>query len=323
MSYQDSSIVALYNGQRDSLNAAGDPPGGLPERTNYEYVTQGHSLDDHGYAGEGATPTPFTKVNAWMARFADADGTTIAGGRVSLGQIELHISAYPPTQQNWDNGGQFATNAWESGTYAEQNFDVITLMPSNYYESEMAPRPYVNDTASALSRIGPLIDLHRADHPTADIFVRCHWPYTDAYDGGAFPMVPATFATYDAETQNEWLTWFIAFRNAISGSGRPVAMIPDGPVTAWCFRNLAYLSGITFLDRYGDSAPHGNEPTYFMAALSQYICHTRRTPDLTNLDFTGTSQMPQAMIDNRQDIANNVRTRLDFHNQTFPVYVPS
>jgi hypothetical protein len=84
-------------------------------------------------------------------------------------------------------------------------------------------------------------------------------------------------------------------------------MFPVGPVVAWLFENESYLQSLNFYDFYGDSAPHGSENVYLLAALVVYQSMYQATPNINN--FT----IPAAATQIRPE---TIQVRLNFHNAT-------
>ncbi len=306
-------VIVPYNGVMDSRDPLGT--GRVqPLLSTSSFFVFGHSL--FSYEGsvepDSAQETPYTSVGVWLGLLASASATE-SGGAHLFGQIVNHNAA---TWPNISASGTFSENTfdpWPGGEFGEQDFDHIYIMPSNFLESEMGQSPFSGSVVSAVTEIGSLIDRIRVSYPGTDILVYCHWP--DAGPYGAMPLSASSHASYRADTMGDWLDWFVNLQNGLAASGRPVRMLPVGPIIAWLQENEAYLSSLSWASLYGDDAPHGTENVYFLAALICYRAVYRRNPSVENFSFpSDVSQMSVEITDNLASLLLAIESRLNYYN---------
>ncbi len=294
----------------------GRNPGGLSGQTpinSSSFYIFGHSLATYD-GGDDAPATSYTRTGEWYGLLAQASGTA-AGGAHTFGQFSNHNA------QPWPNvnisGKYLIGNTFDpipDDTFPGESLEHFLTMPSNFLEEDMGGPPYTQPITTAQGALETLIDNILSVYPSSEVFLYVHWPDGGFYAGGV-NMSRATFTSYNNATMGGYLDWHVDLQNAIIGNGRSLRTIPVGPIIAWLFENEAYLSSLEFSDVYGDSAPHGSENIYFLAAL---ICY--RTIYMQNPNI-GTFTFPPAAAQIRAEISSNVASivtaidsRLDYFN---------
>lgn len=271
----------------------------------------GHSLFTH----DGVGADTYTRAGEWLGLIAAEDGTQFAGGG-EFGQIEgangqndLWSSGAPTSSALAFSNDTYV--AWPSGTWADQDWSHIIIMPSNFQ--------YLEDATLRTPGFTTFIDYVRAEIYFSDFVMHMHW-----HEPGVVSMTTQEFQTYKDFVRSEYMTWYQTLVRDIQEQ-RPNVLLrvaPVGPVVFDCVDNLAFLSGVTFSDLFMDDAGHGTQTMYFLTALVFYRVMYGTNPDLTNFTFpAGATQILQSVRDNLPSIVGYVQTRLDhYHNNVIEVY---
>jgi hypothetical protein len=326
----DTAIAAEYTVNYSAVDIAGNSSEvhlnvvvldvGLPVSRSI-YNVFGHSLFTY-VGGDDAVATAYTNAGDWLGLLAGVSGNESVGS-YTFGQIENH------NLLDWSN----VNNVTVSGAYnigntsvfgegfADKNFTHFYLMPSNFLEADMGGPPYSSSVATTQAGLETLIDNINGYYAGAEKILYVHWPdggfYINEQQGETLNTLNdrSRFTEYNEDVIQDYLAWHVNLQNAINANGHNVRTIPVGPVIAWLFENESYLQSLNFTDVYGDSAPHGTENIYLLAALVVYQSIYQTNPDLEN--FT----IPSAATQIRPEIANNlpaivaaIEARLNFHN---------
>ena len=235
--------------------------GALAPVTEIHYYVFGHSLfmwntqTEPGSEAESAT-------GYWLGALAQASGVESAGTG-QWGQLDYHRI---PAEAQWT----LETNTftpWPSGSFADQDFSHVIVMPSNFEQTHLSPSDYMAQTER-------VIDYILSEEPNTTITLYEHWP--KPADAG--PIVDQTDLT-DAEwsttkdyTLGNYHNWFVEWQNLIVARypNANIRMIPIGPVIAQLLNNSPYLANIDYQDLYVDDAPHGSRTKYLLAAMVTY-----------------------------------------------------
>jgi hypothetical protein len=278
----------------------------------------GHSLFTYD-GGDAAPATSYTRAGEWLGLLAQHAGLDCTGS-FTFGQYTNHNAL------NWTSGTASDVNV--SGTYAigndpaypvSEDYGAISYthfisMPSNFLEADMGGPPFnrvVTTTANEWETLDDNIDRY---HPGIPHLLYVHWP-----DAGFYAVssndTPANFTAYNNDVMGDYLDWHIDLQNELVNRGRTLRTLPVGPVIAWIFENVPGPDGLAFYDVYGDSAPHGDENIYFLAALVCFRAIYGNGPDLSGFSFPGAAtQMQSAITSNFDEIDLAVQTRLAYHN---------
>lgn len=305
-------VLTPYNGVCDGR----DPDGtgeNMPALASTASYIFGHSLASrYNSPPDDTTATPWTVMFEWFGYLASRAGRQ-AGGSHSFGQIDTH-NAQPwpePVSNGSYAGGTF--DPWPSGNFADQNFEHFYVMPSNYLEEEMGYAPFSAPVAGTVASLSTLIDNIRASYPNADVVIYCHWPDAGPYNSGN-PLTPAIHQTYRGDTKGDWLDWFIELQNTLVASGRPVRMIPVGPIIATIL-DQPFMANVTWAQLYDDNSPHGREPIYMLAAFICYRAIMRENPDVSNWAYpAGATQQLSEITDNLPAIVDLIQLELHKYN---------
>ncbi|MFL0802573.1 MAG: hypothetical protein K6L81_02575 [Agarilytica sp.] len=304
-------IIVNNNGVMDGNDPQGLAGAPTPVSSSIFHVF-GHSLFTYT-GGDDATPSQWTTTGEWLGLLAQASGTSSAG-TYTFGQFTNHNS------QPWPNAnvqGGYASNSFDpapNGSFPGHSYEHFYLMPSNFLEADMGMPPHSQPVTTATTDASTLIDNILSVYPSAEIFLYVHWGDAGTYPG-AENMLRASFDTYNTDQQTTYLDWHIAWQDALVASGRGVRTIPVGPIIGWLFENESYLQSVDFNQVYGDSAPHGSENIYFLAALICYRAIYGQDPNIASFTFpAGATQMLPEVTDNAAALVSAVRSRLNYHN---------
>jgi len=301
------------------LSACGSSGGGSDDKvlvsapgstvTSSRFHVFGHSLFTY-WGG-----TPYTNVGDWLGLLAGASGLESVGSH-RFGQYAGWNAL------NWGNPASIGFNdLFEqgntspfSGNLTNSNYTHFYTMPSNFLTTDMGGPPYNQPITTAQGELETLIDNINSLPSTVEHILYTHWGRAGSYSVSSSNSRP-DFTIYNNAQMGDYLDWHIELQDAVIGGGRPIRMFPVGPIIAWLFENESYLQSLNFYDVYGDSAPHGSENIYLLAALVVYQSIYQASPNLSN--FT----IPSAATQIRPEIANNlpsivaaIQGRLDFHN---------
>lgn len=287
----------------------------LPPVSQSEYHIFGHSLAVYT-GGDLAPASDYTSVGEWIGLLAQNSGAEAFGTFTFAQFSDANAEPWPNPNINgsFDIGNNFDPSP--TGTFSQRNYHHFYMMASNFLAVDMGPYPFDNSIATAQSEMETLIDNIQSVYPSAESFLYIH--SHDAGDNVRYPgmenMARPAFTTYNTDVQNEYLNWHTGLQDAVHAT-RPIRSIPVGPTIAWLCENESYLTSLDFSDLYGDSAPHGSENIYFLAALVCYRVVFRQNPVVSDFVFpAAATQMLSAITDNVQSIVNAIESRLTFHN---------
>ncbi|MFT6202396.1 MAG: hypothetical protein ACJAZJ_001598, partial [Candidatus Endobugula sp.] len=301
------------------VSAQPSPPVNAVTSSNFHVF--GHSLFTYG-GGDEATPTVYTNAGNWLGLLASASGNQSVGS-FTFGQISGHNA------QDWSEANNVVVNgAYDLGNtsvhgedFANKDFTHFYLMPSNYFEFEMGGPPYTNSVTTTQAGLETLVDNIDNYYASAEKILYVHWPdggfYINPYIGETLDVLDnrSRFTEYNEDVINEYLSWHVSLQNAINANGRTIRTIPVGPVIAWLLENEPYLQSLNFTDVYGDSAPHGTENIYLLAALVAYHAIYQTPPDLANFTIpSDATQIRSEVANNLPSIIAAIEARLNFHN---------
>ncbi len=301
----------VMNGN-DPLGLAGGPTPLPTPIASSTYHVFGHSLFTYT-GGDVATPTQWTTTGEWLGLLAQASGTTSAGS-YNFGFFANHNAHGWPNVSIQNTYPANSSNPSPDGSLAGHSYEHFYIMPSNFLEADMGMPPHNQPVTTATADASTLIDNILSVYPSGEIFLYVHWGDAGTYPGGV-NMDRASFITYSIDQHTTYLDWHIAWQDALVSSGRNVRTIPVGPIIGWLFENEGYLAGLNFNQVYGDSAPHGTENIYFLAALICYRAMYGQDPNVAAFTFpAGATQIINEISSNVPALVNSIRARLDYHN---------
>lgn len=287
------------------------PSPNLPEGSplsGSEYYVFGHSLFTNG-----GTVGEYDNVGNWLNVLAGNSSNT-ASGAFTFGQIDVHL-AHP-----WPNVSTI-TGTYEGNTrnpvpnelFPGNLFEHFYVMPSNFLSTEMGQSPFSNSPAATATNLQSIIDDILVSYPSGDIILYCHWQDAGPY-AGQENMTRATFTTYNNDCMGDYLDWFVDLQDLIVASGRNIRMFPVGPIIAWLLENESYLQSLDFNQLYADSAPHGLDTIYFLAALVVYRAIYRQNPVVSGLTYPVGSVIRGEVTSNLSTIVTQIESRLTYYN---------
>lgn len=293
----------------------GKPASGTALVSSAKYHVFGHSLFTYT-GGDAAPDTAYTKVGEWLGLLA---------GHASLSSVGSFTfgfySGHNAQDFSGDGSGVTITGSYDignttpfTGNFSGQNYSLFLSMPSNFLAVDMGEPPYTNSTLTTQGEWEDLDDNIDLVYPSAEHVLYIHWP-----DAGPYAVsstnARADFTTYNNATMAEYLNWHITLQDNLVTAGRTIRAFPVGPIIAWLFENVNELNALNFNDVYGDSAPHGSENIYFLAALVCFRSIYGHFPNLAGFTFPGAAtQMRSEITNNLPVIDAAVKTRLDYHN---------
>ncbi|WP_111979507.1 cadherin-like domain-containing protein [Algibacillus agarilyticus] len=281
------------------------------------YFVFGHSLFTFD-GGDLATPTLYTRAGNWLGMLALASGTKASGGGI-FGQIPGHLAQSANTGVGYAyecNSDIYWDPDMDGTSFEQQSFDDVIFMPSNYEEPS---RPVIDSLAPAAE----LVEFITENQPSADVFIYEHWPDSPLAiqslgDDPISVINAAGFSEYNQYTAGDYHEWFVDYQDQVNAAtpNTSIRMIPVGPIIADLLENETYMSDVVFTDMYGDSAPHGMENTYLLAALITYRVMFEANPDLTQFVIPATAvQIIPEIAENLPEIVNFIEQRLAYYNE--------
>lgn len=208
-----------------------------------------------------------TNVPLWMDRFAGADGNGLAveGG---YGFLRDFADAETPNTDWGFNGVENVLNDGRTD-FAEGSFDAIVITPANFIQEAQPFENYFDEPRSPLEATIEIVTNMGAVQPGARLFVYEGWADMGPYSGDGNPSPPA-LAAYHDYNQGEYHAWYEALVDITNAeTGAEVTLIPVASILSQILTESP-LSEIPTEDLYVDSAPHGTETTYFLAAMITY-----------------------------------------------------
>lgn len=207
-----------------------------------------HSLWEHNTAKGAATPI-------WINDFAKATGVKYE----TNGQFSPRPDALPSAREP-HLGYPGVKSSWRGGsTFARSSFNNFIHMPYNFVQTEFSPESQVKDMIAAM-------EYTAKTHPGVPFYIYEHWPEI----GDPFPPSATKLQNYYARTKGAYHQWFLEYYDIIAKAqpDTEVFMIPVGPILADMLTDSSLkVSAIAATELYEDSAPHGINNLYFLAAL--------------------------------------------------------
>jgi len=266
------------------------------------YYTFGHSLFKWDFGGEPGS-MPESSTGYWLGYLADGVAVEIAGTG-QFGQLSYHEI---PPQAGWG----FSTNEfdpWPDGSFADQDFTHVIIMPSNFEQYDTSAEDYMEDTMRVL-------DYVVAQEPNAEIILYEHYPepnLSGAVTDGA-DLSDLEWSRYRDYTRGAYHDWFLAWQDLIVSEypSVTVRMIPLGPIVMDLVEE-SFFSDVLYTDLYADDAPHGTRSSYLLMALICYRALIGENPDI-NGGFPE-DQIILEIRENSDEILSFIESRLAYYN---------
>ncbi len=218
----------------------------------------------------------FTNVPYWMDLFAEEAGNTYAANG-AYGFLREFADRPEPLSQ-WGFSG--VDSAWESGSFADAEFDSVLITPANFIQDLSVDINYFGDSRSPLDAVQDIVADVTTDQPDARIFIYQGWADMGPYSDTIPPSDDALRAYHDYNMggYNDWYETLVDQINAADPDAN-VTLIPVASTLSELFTTV--LSDIPADALYVDSAPHGTETTYYLASMITYMAtYGERPPQL-------------------------------------------
>jgi hypothetical protein len=262
----------------------------------------GNSLIHH------QTPSDETTVPHWLHHLALAAGKTFAvdGQWGFLRNFEKDL---PPIDQ-WSF--KQAKGVWnrDNAAFAKAGFNAIMVNPANFIQYQPADRPYDGDNPNNQTPLGAtlaLFDWLEAQTPGQTYYIYEGWA-----DMGTFadpvPDDASDLENYHAFNTGDYHAWYEDYVRRIKESrpGLDVNLIPVASVLSKLLTETE-LKDLQPSDLYSDTAPHGTNNTYFLAAVITYTAlYGEQAPDA----FTPPDSLHPLIRENYNAIAGRVCSEL-------------
>lgn len=206
--------------------------------------------------GNNRTNLPF-----WIDRMADTAGHVyrMEGG---FGFLRNFADQDEPNAQWGFNG---VSPAYRNGrnSFDEVSFDSIIIAPANFIQENGPRANYPGDGRSPLDAMLDIVRNVDARQPGAQITIYEGWADMDPYGG------PTN--GYYAYNRGAYHNWYENLADQVNAAAprADVSVIPVASVMADLFTDTV-LRRIADHELYVDSAPHGTETIYALAAMITY-----------------------------------------------------
>ena len=210
-----------------------------------------------------------SNVPSWLNRFIEAAGFSYAanGGYGFLRQF----ADRPTPADEW--GFQGVDGAWSSDTeaFSAASFDNVIITPANFIQDQAPTAHYPGDGRSPVDATADVVAQVRAEQPGATIYIYQGWADLGPFAPN-FPPTTAQLASYYAYAAGDYSAWYDTYIADVEAAvpGATLQLIPVSDVFAALFTGDGPLADLSATDLYVDSAPHGTETLYFLAAMVTY-----------------------------------------------------
>lgn len=262
----------------------------------------GNSLVHH------LTPSDETTVPHWLHHLALAGGKTFSvdGQWGFLRDFEKDL---PPIDQ-WSF--KQAKSAWnrDATPFARAGFNAIMVNPANFIQYQSVDKPYDGENPDRQTPLGATIALF--DWLKKQISGQKYYIYEGWADMESIisplPDKPSELQSYHAYNIGDYHDWYEDYVQRIRKS-RPdldVSLIPVASILSKLLTETR-LKALNPSDLYSDTAPHGTNNTYFLAAL---ITYTMLYGEQAPASYTVPDSLHPLIRDNYKMIAKKVCAEL-------------
>ena len=262
----------------------------------------GNSLIHHQTASDETT------VPHWLHHLALAGGKTF-GVDGQWGFLRNFEKDLPPIDQ-WSF--KQARSAWNRDTtpFAQADLNTIMVNPANFIQYQPADRPYDGDNPDRQTPLGATLALF--DWIEKQTSGQKHYIYEGWADMASIidpmPNDASELQSYHAYNIGKYHDWYEDYVRRIRES-RPdldVSLIPVASILSKLLTDTE-LKDLKPSDLYSDTAPHGTNNTYFLAALITYtMLYGEQAPD----SFAVPDSLHPLIRDNYKVIAEKVCAEL-------------
>lgn len=231
-------------------------------RTNVNNYIFGHSLWWHGYPAEPDR----SYVSEWLRFLADEAGYTYTNDG-QWGQPWSHLDELPPDPQ-W--GSRNTVSGW-NGTFANSDYNVVVMMPSNFEQWQAPDVPYYGQTRTPIDVATQLFQWILSQEPNTEILIYAHYPDMSPY-GHPTSISPTRYLDYHNYTRGAYLQWFRDYYDGIMANmpGANITLVEGGALMSDVLIDLLG-NQISPANLYEDDAPHGWPTMYFLTSLVMYM----------------------------------------------------
>jgi hypothetical protein len=241
-----------------------------------------------------ADGNPEHSVAHWMEQMAGASGTSYATS-IQTGMLTLHDNL-PPNPHLWIEG---VASSWdpESGqSFAEANFNQITISEENFTQDQAPDAPdYADPSSSPAEAALRIIAWVEGQAPGATINLYETWPSLEPF-ADSFPPSAEAFGNWVSYLTGDWHGWWVALHEIICDA-RPdldIRLISAGPQIVQMLDELGFAE-FTAEDLFQDLSGHGTPTLYFLAATIHYTT-LYGTPPNTDIELPDT--LHPAVVEN-------------------------
>lgn len=225
----------------------------------------GNSLVHH------LTPSDETTVPHWLHHLALAGEKTF-GVDGQWGFLRDFEKDLPPIDQ-WSF--KQAKSAWnrDATPFAQAGFNTIMVNPANFIQYQSVDKPYDGENPDNQTPLGAtlaLFDWLERQTPGLKYYIYEGWADMESIIT-PLPDKPSELQSYHAYNIGDYHDWYEDYLRRIR-ENRPdldVSLIPVASILSRLLTETR-LKTLKPSDLYSDTAPHGTNNTYFLAALITY-----------------------------------------------------
>ncbi|MBX2806837.1 MAG: hypothetical protein KTR19_12750 [Hyphomicrobiales bacterium] len=284
------------------LLAAGQTAAAQDREAELRVYFFGNSLIHH------QTSSDETTVPHWLHHLAQAAGKRVtADGQ--WGFLRNFEKDLPPLDQ-WSF--QEVTGSWnrDNTAFAQAGFNTVIVNPANFIQYQPADTPYEGDNPNQQTPLGAsiaLVDWLERQTSGQRYFIYEGWAEMASFVDPV-PADPSDLEKYHAYNIGAYHAWYEDFVRGINES-KPdldVRLIPVASVLSKLFTQTE-LKDLKPADLYSDSAPHGTNNTYFLAAI---VTYTALFGEQTPKSFVVPDSLHALIRDNYHAISEKVCAEL-------------
>jgi len=244
---------------------------------------------------------PELSVAHWMSQFSDASDASYAAA-IQTGMLTTHDDL-PPNPHVVIDG---VTEAWSGDrgqSFANADFNQITISPVNFVQDQSPDSPYwVDPSTSPFESALRIIEWADANAPGATINLYETWPEMEQFVS-SFPPTDSELAAWQSYMLGDWHDWWVSLSEMLQDA-RPdlnIRLIDVGPTVMEMLADPGLgLSGLAPTDLFKDDAPHGTPTLYLLSSMVHY---TALHGAMTAAAFQPPASIHPAVRENFDDIA--------------------
>ena len=222
-----------------------------------------------------ATGDPEVSVPYWTDMLTEAAGLSYASV-IQTGMLTRHDDL-PPDPHLWIDGVDSPWDPETGQSFAEAEFNQITLSAVNFVQDQSPDSPYWHEpTTSPLEAALRIIDWTQDRAPGAAVNIYETWPEMDG-----FPSSAAQFAAWTDVMTGDWHGWWVSLTEMLQ-QARPdldIRLISVGTTVAQMLDTPSLgLTRLTAEDLFLDDDGHATPTLSFLAAMLHYTTLTGSQP---------------------------------------------